>query len=470
MEHSIVVYTALLGWPCLMVMLLAVFRVNRVAVISIIGGNLFLPVASLVFSGFPNYTKPLAAGLGALLPALLAAAPQLFSWRPRPIDLFFLIFLCAPGVSSLLNGLGGYDAASATVNRLLEWGVAYWVGRTLFQDAAGMRELALAFVIGGMVYAPLCIWESVMSPQLHMQVYGFRPSSFGMTRRWGGWRPMVFMQHGLAVGAWMASTAVVAWILWRGRVVRTVLGVPMMLIAIGLVVVTIGLRSTGAALLVVGLIGVAEFVQISRMRLVLLALLLLPAGYIGVRVGGWDGEQLVALASRFGEDRAGSLNMRLENDAIIVDRAMEKPLFGWGGWGRWRVRDEFGNDITVSDSWWGILVGTTGIVGLVAAYGCFMAPLFALIRRRGGGRIFEGAEGAAWAVGLAILLFVIDTLANAMPNSSFMLAAGAMSTFVLRGRTGRGSTKPPSSRLAVSRPIPVGTGINRASPRGIDLR
>jgi hypothetical protein len=379
--------------------------------------------------------------------------------------------LIAPAISSLLNGLGGYDALANFVNRSLEWGVVYWVGRSLFQGDGAMRDLAVGIVVGGMVYAPLCIWESSMSPQLHRQLYGFRASSWLQTMRFGGFRPTVFMQHGLAVATWMASTALVAWVLWRSKAVSRICGIPMMMIAIGLVVVTISLRSAGAALLLIGMIGAVEFVQISRLRLALLSLLLLPAGFIGVRVAGWEGRELVDFAAvAFGEDRAGSLNMRLENDTMIVNRAMEQPLFGWGGWSRWRVRDEFGNDITVSDSWWGILVGTTGVFGLVTAYGTFMGPMFLLIRQRSRKRVFEGSKGAAWAVGMAILLFVFDTLLNAMPNTVFMLAAGAMASFVVRKP---GAVRPvPAVETAVEAPAEGSAGIggHRARPRTIDLR
>lgn len=459
-----VVYVALVAWPFLMAALSAFMPVRWVVLVSIIGGNLFLPQAAISFPGIPNYTKPLAAGVGALIPALLLAAPRLLAWRPRLIDMFFFGFLLAPGISSILNGLGSYDALSVTVNRALEWGVAYWVGRALFSDELAIKELAVGMVIGGMVYAPLCLWESVMSPRLHLQLYGFRPSGLGMAKRWGGWRPMVFMQHGLAVAAWMASAAVVAWVLWRARLVRAFWVIPAGIVAVGLVVMTIGLRSTGAAVLVVGMIGAAELVHLTRLRVVLMAVLLAPTLYIGFRVAGWDGRQLVEWTSVFGEVRAGSLNMRLENDTRIAERAMQRPIFGWGGWGRWRVEDEFGKDITISDSWWSILVGSTGVFGLVAAYGTFVAPMFLLIRRKMPGRIFAGADGAAWAVGLAVLLFVIDTLANAMPNTSFMLAAGAMTAYVVR--TDRRAS-------VFRRPVPTGSNARPAAsghPRPIDLR
>ncbi len=424
----------LFAWPLAMGCLTLFVPVRRIVVISIVGGNLFLPQMSVVLPGFPNYSKPLSAGLGALIAALILAAPQLFNWKPKLIDLFILAFIVSPGTSSLLNGLGAWDATSLTINRFLEWGVAYWVGRSLFQDQHEIRELAIGFVVGGMAYAPLCIWESVMSPQLNQQLYGFSTSPFAMNYRLGGWRPVVFMQHGLAVGAWMAGSTIVAWILWRSKSIPRILGVPMSWIAIGLVLTTLNLRSTGAILLLALLICAGELVQLTRLRLVLLVLILLPTGYIGVRTMGWEGQQLVEGARVFGEDRAGSLEMRLVNDTLIVNRAMQRPVFGWGGWGRWRVKDQYGRDITISDSWWGILVGTSGVFGLVAAYGSFVAPMFLLIRRKSQRKIFEGANGAAWAIGFAILLFVLDTLANAMPNSSFMLAAGVMSSFVMSQR------------------------------------
>ncbi len=425
----------LLAWPLAMGLLTAILPVRKIVIISIIGGNLFLPQTGIALPGFPNYTKPLAAGLGALIAALILAAPKLFSWKPKPIDLFFFAFLIAPGISSTINGLGPWDTSSAVVNRFLEWGVAYWIGRTLFQDQNAIREIAAGFVIAGIAYAPLCIWESVMSPQLSRQIYGFRPSGFGMTKRMGGWRPMVFMQHGLAVGAWMAASTLVAWILWRSKAIKHIWSIPMSTIAIGLVLVTIGLRSAGAAILLLGLIAAAEFVQATKLRFALLALILMPTTYIGLRTMGWEGQQMVQMASALGEERADSLRTRLENDTIIAEKAMQRPVFGWGGWGRWRVKNELGIDITISDSWWAILLGSTGIFGLTAAYGTFVAPMFLLIRKKTQRRIFEGAQGAAWAIGLALLLFVLDTLANAMPNTSFMLAAGVMSSFVIARRS-----------------------------------
>ena len=50
-----------------------------------------------------------------------------------------------------------------------------------------------------------------------------------------------------------------------------------------------------------------------------------------------------------GDDRAGSVQFRLDNENMLAKKAMQQPLFGWGGWNRARVFDESGNDLTVTD-------------------------------------------------------------------------------------------------------------------------
>ncbi|HCT45899.1 MAG: hypothetical protein CMJ35_05060 [Phycisphaerae bacterium] len=430
MQPNTFAILALLIWPIAMLFLAMLLPVRKAVLISIIGGNLFLPPTGITIPGMPNYTKLLAAGLGALLIAIMFACPKLLAWRPRLLDLFFLGFLIAPSISSLINGLGPYDAASTFANRFLEWGVAYWVARALFTDLSSLRDLSIGVVASAIAYAPFCLFEIVMSPQLNRMIYGFRPSDWVMTKRMGGWRPMVFMQHGLALAAWVAAAALVAWILWRSKSITNIWGIPMSIVAIGLVILTIMLRSTGAAILLLGLIAAAEFIHATRLRPLLLLMIILPMGYVGLRTIGWEGQQLVSAVSIFGEERAGSLNMRLENDQMIADKAMQRPVFGWGGWGRWRVKDDFGNDITVSDSWWAILLGTTGVFGLTCTYATFISPLIPLARHKLESRIFIGPLGAAWAIGFGVLLFVIDTLANAMPNTSFMLMAGVLVSVV----------------------------------------
>jgi len=62
--------------------------------------------------------------------------------------------------------------------------------------------------------------------------------------------------------------------------------------------------------------------------------------------GAVPSADLVAAAgTALGADRAQSLESRLTNEDMLTVRALERPAFGWGGWGRARIKDEWGQDI-----------------------------------------------------------------------------------------------------------------------------
>jgi len=100
-----------------------------------------------------------------------------------------------------------YDGFSEIVRAFIGWGLPYLIGRVYFNDLESLQELAVGIFIGGLIYIPFCWFEVRFSPQLHKWVYGFRQHSFIQNVRDGGYRPMVFMQHGLMVGMWMGAKA-----------------------------------------------------------------------------------------------------------------------------------------------------------------------------------------------------------------------------------------------------------------------
>src|SRR5690606_2934818 len=101
----------------------------------------------------------------------------------------------------------------------------YLIGRVYFSDLAGMRELAIAVIIGGFVYVPVCWWEFRMSPHLHANLYGYHPATFGMQKRYEGFRPMGFLPGGLSLGMWMTVSALTAFWMWKSKLLRTFEGV-----------------------------------------------------------------------------------------------------------------------------------------------------------------------------------------------------------------------------------------------------
>src|SRR5262245_20058831 len=187
-----IVGIALVGWLPFSIAVFALLSPRPAALVTMIGGWLFLPVASLSFPGLPDYTKYTAVSLGTLAGLVLFGSRAFVGLRPGWHDLPMLLWWAVPAASSLADGHGGYDAIAATVTPAVQWGIPYLVGRALFRDLDGAAQLARGICIGGVVYAPLCLWEARMSPQLHATVYGFAQHDFDQCIRDHGYRPMVF--------------------------------------------------------------------------------------------------------------------------------------------------------------------------------------------------------------------------------------------------------------------------------------
>ena len=57
-----------------------------------------------------------------------------------------------------------------------------------------------------------------MSPQLNYWLYGYSPSEFDQEIRWGGFRAMVFLGHGLSVAFFMMTAVISSTALWRTQI------------------------------------------------------------------------------------------------------------------------------------------------------------------------------------------------------------------------------------------------------------
>ena len=140
------------------------------------GGFLFLPVFAGTAYAAPLLRRKemLIAGV-ALAASLMVDRHRWVRFRPRLLDLPAAVFCLAPIATSLTNGLGLYDGLQAAFQESFTWGVPYLLGRLYLGDLSGLRELARTVVAAALVYTPLCLWEVRMSPQLHYQVFGYRP-------------------------------------------------------------------------------------------------------------------------------------------------------------------------------------------------------------------------------------------------------------------------------------------------------
>lgn len=430
------VYIVMLGWLPAVLYLFWRWQPPRAVVVSFITAWLFLPQAAFPLPGLPDYTKMSATCYGVLLATIVLDAKCFSSFRPGWLDLPMLVWCVCPFASSVSNDLGVYDAISAAITQTVTWGVPYYLGRLYLNNLDGLRKLAIGIFVGGLLYVPFCLFEIFMGPRLHMIVYGYHQHSLAQTMRYGGFRPMVFMQHGLMVGAWMMAAALIGVWLWKADVIKQLWGIPIGWLVAALLVTAVLVKSTGALILLVIGIVILFFSKWFRTSLLLLVLLIATSSYLYVGVTGtFSGDQIVSVASRvLDEERAGSLKFRFDNEKLLSDKARQRTIFGWGGWGRNLVyvynewKDE---ELSITDSLWIIAFGINGAVGVISLTASLLLPVLGFLLCYPA-RLWDNRKLAPAAV-LAVLLalYMLDCVLNAMVNPIYTLACGGIAGLVL---------------------------------------
>ena len=446
---------ALFGWLVLTPLLFMMLPQRRAALVSVIGGSLFLPMASISLGWGPPLQKVSAVGIGLALGLILFETRRVLSIRWGFVDLLMLVWVMVPGMSVLANGLGITFVFSSSLGNLLTYGIPYLAGRLLFRDAAAAKDLAVGIVAGGLLYVPLCWLEIRLSPQLHSWVYGFHQHSFLQSFIDGGWRPTVFMQHGRMVATWMMSSALVAVWLWMGGV-KIVWRVPIRIVVIALGATLLFLKSMGAILLFMTGAVLFALTRVLRTPVLVAMIALVPAVYLTARIGlRWNGSQLVEMSRPLSPERADSLLFRINSEEVLIGRALERPLLGWGGNARNLILDEEGKNTTVTDSLWISTMGVRGLVGLGCLYGWLTIPAAVVAwrcRRYGMDRSLQHIMLGLCSVSI---FFAIDSLFNAMVNQVFILLCGAMVS--LSGLLKNGPAIRSTARVWYARTRPLGT-------------
>lgn len=433
----------LLGWTPIVLIMFMALSPRRAVIVSFIAAWLFLPVPvpdTLIIRGLPELDKMTVTCFAVLLGTLIFDKDKLLSFRPKRYDIPIIIWCIVPLFSSLTNTDATiyehppianplYDGLSEVLKQTVTWGLPYLIGRVYFNNLFALRELAVGIFIGGLIYIPLCLFELKMSPQLHFLAYGQHPHpDFRQAMRSGGYRPMVFMAHGLMVSLWMASATLIgAWLYFSGNLKR-LSGVPVALLGVPLFLVTVASKSMASLLLMVAGLGALYVATSTRARWPIIALIAVAPTYMTVRATGlWDGTNLISLITNVaGESRAQSLELRFHNENQLTARAFEKPFFGWAGWGRARVYDRYGKDISVTDGQWVIAVGQNGLVGLAAFTATLLLPVWLTLKRFPIRHWSHPQVAPAAAMAMVLIIYMVDNLLNAMINPVFMLAAGAL--------------------------------------------
>jgi hypothetical protein len=415
-------------WPLLSIGLFALLSPRRAALAVILGGWLLLPNAVLPLPGLPDLSKPLAVALGALVGMLCFDGQRLLRWRPSWIDAPIVLLCAVPAVSSLSNQLGWYDALTASFEQAWRIGIPYVVGRIYCSDLPGVHDLAAALVLSAVLYAPLCMIEMMYGPILNHAVYAGPAADLLNTYRFGGFRPEVFLRHGLELAVWMAAATVVAVWLASAGARRRLAALPLWLWSALLGLMTVLMRSVNGWAL--ALLGIATLVSLrtTRRATLFVCLMLAAPVYVGTRIAtDWDAKSLVRVvrqATTVG--RAQSLQYRLQQERSLMRKAWQRPGFGWGRWGRARIHNAGGEDVSVTDSAWIIAFGDSGLLGVVALFTALLLPPLAFLARWPAFLWTAPAAAPAAALAVVLVLVTIDCCFNAFVSPPHLVIAGSL--------------------------------------------
>lgn len=426
-------------WPLITFGIFKWLPPGRALLLALFGGYLLLPPPPMSFDLplFPSLTKDNVPSLSALVVCWLLYRDriQLIPDSKAAIALI-CVFVLSPLLTAVTNtdpvffgliglpGLGLKDALSLVLRQVIQI-LPLLLARSLLSQQSDQKDLLLAYVLGGLFYSIPMLIEVRLSPQLNLWIYGYFQHSFDQMIRFGGFRPIVFLYHGL----WVAFFALMA-LCATATLIRPATGSRKLQLVVGMFYMAGVLflcKSVGSLLYAVALLPLLLLLPRSLKLRIALIMALLAIGYpIFKSMGLIPEANLLELIARYSEERAASLQFRLDNEATLMQRALERPLFGWGSWGRNLILDPIsGKNLTISDGHWVIVLGVFGWVGFLSEMGLLSLPIlwaWFKIRRQ------ERHIWSPYIGGLALMLAInlIDLLPNATLTPLTWLIAGCL--------------------------------------------
>lgn len=320
-----------------------------------------------------------------------------------------------------LPGIKPYDALSINMALLINLTPFLLARRYLATPEAHVVVLKI-LVVACLGYSLLALWELRMSPQLNKQIYGFGPHKWNQHVRGGSYRPIVFMNHGLWLAIIFAMSALAAMALWREKLKSSDAG-KWLLASLYLFFIVFMCNSLGAFIITVLLlplvflfgVGLQLFLAAIVAGTILIYPMLRGAGLVPTQA-------IYNIAASIDAKRADSLLYRFDNEDELLAHANNKPMAGWGTWGRNRVFNEKGGDIAATDGFWIIVVGVYGWFGYIAQFGLMGASTILLAMNRKRLQLTAATSGIAIVMAAAL----IDLIPNATTSPVLWLFAGAL--------------------------------------------
>lgn len=452
-----IAYLMLMIWPMVCLALFLRLPLERAIVWSLLGGYLVLPprtefdlplvppmdkfsvpsISAFVICVFllrlPVRVLPRTPLVTLLVLLFLFSVVPTVLTNPDPI-LFQVMANSDPiqFVTNRLPGLTPRDVFSVLIGQIIVL-LPFFLGRQFLSSDTGMRELLLGLAVGGLVYSVPALIEIRLSPQINTWVYGFFQHSFAQMMRDGGFRPIVFLPHALWLAFFLVTSCMAVAAL--GRVADPGTRLRWFAALVYLLAVLYLCKSLASQLYALAMVP-AVLILLPRwqIRLACAFAVIAVAWPVLRNLGLVPIDAILAQAEAFDPTRAQSLAYRFQNEEMLLDRADDKVLFGWGGWGRNLVRySETGTILSVPDGRWIIVFGTFGWVGYIAEMGLLAAPLLlALIQVRR----MDGRDISPFLAPITMILAItmVDMLLNATLVPLTWLCAGAVLGHVERLR------------------------------------
>jgi hypothetical protein len=424
-------------WPLITLFFWARLDPARALVWTILAGYLLLPpLTAFDFPLIPNFTKDSVPALSALFCAVIIKGDRV-SFDPGTLAgrVLFALFVLSPFVTVLTNadpvpiqagdiqGMRLYDSIATVADQLIVLTPMFLARRYLGTPEA-LRVLTGLMVLAGLFYSLPMLLEVRLSPQLNVWIYGFFQHDFAQAMRDGGFRPFVFLPHGLWVAFFALMAFVAAVVSFRAEPEGKLRSLA---IAAYLGLVLILCKSAGVLVYAAGLVPLVLLFGLRVQLLVAAMLALVVVAYPLLRgLHLVPLEAIIDYARGFSAERAASLAYRTANEEALLTRAAERPWFGWGGYGRGLIRDPVSGAIwTIPDGAWIIVLGIYGWLGYIAKFGLVALPLLRLgavaLRRRLPSLSRYGA-----ALALILAANMVDMLPNATEIPFTWLMVGAL--------------------------------------------
>ena len=423
------------SWPLVVFWLLSKYPAKQAIFFAITLSVMFLPNGfSVDYPLIPPIDRETLTSLS--LAAVLFFTGKKFKLFPPGIPSKILIgYLIVLVISTELNSdafvigskvfpaLTHYDALSTIVRVLLTL-MPFFLGRFFLNNIEDNEKIFKALVLMGLIYTPFMLIELRLSPQFHNWVYGYSNVEFQQQMRGDGYRPTVFYGHGLGLAFWISTCVIAALALQKNKMRVSMFSASK--VAIYLAIILVLCKTWSAmiyALLALFFIFRLKPVKQTKWALIIAVIVFTyPAAKIA---DIFPDREIVSTIFQYSPARAQSLEFRFENETILLARALERPYFGWNGWGRNRIYDSNGKDNSVTDGRWIIELGVNGFMGFIFFYAILLMPLF--YAHKNIENIQEPRQKvyfAALSIILAICIF--DSVPNAGMGVMHLLLAGAL--------------------------------------------